>query len=144
MLTWADLFSLESVSGALQVQAVTQFHCELDITKAGQSMDSRAVTGTLNACGSSLYLIIGYPRGSPSYIHIHYYYYYYYYYYLFKLRMGFYSVAVVLQLDTTHKITHHTQTKHSTQNYTNNKGHTTHNEYNANTITTTINKTTIK
>jgi hypothetical protein len=28
--------------------------------------------------------------------------------------------------------------KHSTQNYTNNKGHTTHNECNANTITTTI------
>jgi hypothetical protein len=27
---------------------------------------------------------------------------------------------------------HHTQTKHSTQNYTNNKGHTTHNEYNYN------------
>jgi hypothetical protein len=27
--------------------------------------------------------------------------------------------------------------KHSTQNNTNNKGHTTHNEYNANTITTT-------
>jgi hypothetical protein len=38
---------------------------------------------------------------------------------------------------TTHKITHHGQTKHSTQNYTNNKGHTTHNEYNANAITTT-------
>jgi hypothetical protein len=36
------------------------------------------------------------------------------------------------------KITHHAQTKHSTQNYTNNKGHTTHNEYSANTITTTI------
>jgi hypothetical protein len=26
---------------------------------------------------------------------------------------------------TSHKITHHTQTKHSTQNYTNNKGHYT-------------------
>jgi hypothetical protein len=25
-----------------------------------------------------------------------------------------------------HKITHHTQAKHGTQNYTNNKGHTTH------------------
>jgi hypothetical protein len=25
---------------------------------------------------------------------------------------------------------HHTQTKHSTQSYTNNKGHVTHNEYN--------------
>jgi hypothetical protein len=29
-----------------------------------------------------------------------------------------------------HKITHHAQTKHSTQSYTNNKGHVTHNEYN--------------
>jgi hypothetical protein len=38
--------------------------------------------------------------------------------------------------DTT--ITHHAQTKHSTQNYTHNKGHTTHNVYNANTITTTV------
>jgi hypothetical protein len=37
-------------------------------------------------------------------------------------------------------IRHNTQiTKHSTQNYTNNKGHTTHNEYNANTIITTTN-----
>jgi hypothetical protein len=32
------------------------------------------------------------------------------------------------------------QTKHITQNYTNNEGHTTHNEYNANTITTIIDK----
>jgi hypothetical protein len=39
---------------------------------------------------------------------------------------------------TLHKITHHAETKHSTQNYTNNKGDTTHNEHNANTITTTI------
>jgi hypothetical protein len=30
------------------------------------------------------------------------------------------------------------RSKHSTQNYTNNKGHTTHNAYTANTITTTI------
>jgi hypothetical protein len=36
------------------------------------------------------------------------------------------------------QITHHAQTKHSIQNYTNNKGHTTHNEYNVNTITTTM------
>jgi hypothetical protein len=35
------------------------------------------------------------------------------------------------------QITHHTQTN-STQNYTKNKGHTIHNEYNASTITTTI------
>jgi hypothetical protein len=39
---------------------------------------------------------------------------------------------------TSHKITHHAQTKHSTQNYTNSKGHTTHIEYNANTIPTTV------
>jgi hypothetical protein len=32
--------------------------------------------------------------------------------------------------NTPHKITHHAQSKHSTQNYTNNKGHTTHNDYN--------------
>jgi hypothetical protein len=37
------------------------------------------------------------------------------------------------------QITHHAQTKHITQNYTNNEGRTTHNEYNVNTITTTIN-----
>jgi hypothetical protein len=36
------------------------------------------------------------------------------------------------------QISHHAQTKHSTQNYTNNKEQTTHNEYNGNTITTTI------
>jgi hypothetical protein len=29
-----------------------------------------------------------------------------------------------------HKISHHTQTKHSTQSYTNNKGHISHDEYN--------------
>jgi hypothetical protein len=47
--------------------------------------------------------------------------------------MGFYLVAVVLQQDTTHKytthITHHAQTKRSTQGYSNNKGHNTHSEY---------------
>jgi hypothetical protein len=37
-------------------------------------------------------------------------------------------------------MTHHTQTKHSTQNYTNNKGHTTHNECKANTIRATTKK----
>jgi hypothetical protein len=54
--------------------------------------------------------------------------------------MGFYLVAVYYNKTqhTSHKITHHTQTKHSTHNYANNKGDTTHNEYNANTITTTI------
>jgi hypothetical protein len=39
--------------------------------------------------------------------------------------------------NTSHKITHHAQTKHGTQNYTHNKEHTTHNQYNANTDTTT-------
>jgi hypothetical protein len=37
------------------------------------------------------------------------------------------------------QITHHPQTKHITQYYTNNDGHTTRNEYNANSITTTTN-----
>jgi hypothetical protein len=36
-------------------------------------------------------------------------------------------------------IRHNTQITHITQNYTNNKGHTTHNEYSANTITATTN-----
>jgi hypothetical protein len=42
--------------------------------------------------------------------------------------MGFYPVAVVLQKETIHKkrtsqnITHHAETEHSTQNYTNNNG----------------------
>jgi hypothetical protein len=34
--------------------------------------------------------------------------------------------------------THHTQTKHRIQSYTNSKGHTTYNEYSAHTITATI------
>jgi hypothetical protein len=38
---------------------------------------------------------------------------------------------------TSQKITHHSQTKHNIQNYSHNKGHTIHNEYNTNTITTT-------
>jgi hypothetical protein len=37
------------------------------------------------------------------------YYYYYYYYYLIELKMNFYSVAVVLQYDTSHKYTYHTK-----------------------------------
>jgi hypothetical protein len=51
--------------------------------------------------------------------------------------MGFYPVAVVLrimrhntQIHISHKITHHAQTKQSTESYTNNKGHITQNEYN--------------
>jgi hypothetical protein len=35
------------------------------------------------------------------------------------------------QIHISHKITQHTQTKHSAQSYTNYKGHITHNEYNA-------------
>jgi hypothetical protein len=70
-----------------------------------------------------------------------------------KLQMCFYPVAVCHNETQHTNNTHHTNdaphsTKHSTQNYTNNKGHTTHNEYNANiltattnTITTTIKKT---
>jgi hypothetical protein len=57
------------------------------------------------------------------------------FYYLFKLQMGFYPVAVY------YNKTQHTN-NHSTQNDTNNKGHTTHNDYNYN-ATNTI-KTTIK
>jgi nicotinic acid mononucleotide adenylyltransferase len=55
--------------------------------------------------------------------------------------MVLYPVAVVLQYDTTHKITHITQNntphskKHSTQYYTNNKGHILHT---LNTITIQI------
>jgi hypothetical protein len=49
--------------------------------------------------------------------------------------MGLYPVAAVLRLDTTHKITHRTQTKHSTQNYKNNRGHIL---YKINTITIQI------
>jgi hypothetical protein len=37
------------------------------------------------------------------------------------------------------KNTHHHQTKHITQNYTDNEGHAKHNEYNADTIATTTN-----
>jgi hypothetical protein len=37
------------------------------------------------------------------------------------------------------QIIHHAQTKHTTQNFTNTEGHTTHNEYNENTLTTTTN-----
>jgi hypothetical protein len=48
--------------------------------------------------------------------------------------MGFYPVAVVINktqhTNNTHHIKyHHDQTKHSTQYYTHNKGHTIHNEY---------------
>jgi hypothetical protein len=41
---------------------------------------------------------------------------------------------------TSHKITHHAQTKHRAQRYTNNKGHITHNEYNANIVNKLDNK----
>jgi hypothetical protein len=37
---------------------------------------------------------------------------------------GILPLAAVLQSDTSHKITHRTQTEHGTQNYKNNKGHT--------------------
>jgi hypothetical protein len=60
---------------------------------------------------------------------------------IFKLQMGFYPLAVYYNKTQHTNNTHHTN-KHSTQNYTNNKGHTTHNECNTNTITTTINTST--
>jgi hypothetical protein len=49
--------------------------------------------------------------------------------------MGFYEVAVVVQQDATQKHTYHTKyhttlKQNSTQSYTNNKKHITHNEYN--------------
>jgi hypothetical protein len=34
------------------------------------------------------------------------------------------------QIHISHNISHYAQTKHSTQSYTNNKGHITHKEYN--------------
>jgi hypothetical protein len=74
---------------------------------------------------------------SPKHIYLYNFYMIYYYFIiiiLFQLQMGFYPVAAILQYHTSHKITHHTQTKHSTQNYTSNKGHTIQNEYNANMI----------
>jgi hypothetical protein len=36
------------------------------------------------------------------------------------------------------QITRHAQTKYSAQPYTSNKGHTTHNEYSVNTVTSTV------
>jgi hypothetical protein len=64
-------------------------------------------------------------------------YYCYYYYYLIELQVGFYPLqwycnkAQYAKIHTSHKITHHSQTKHSTQSYTNSKGHITDNEYNS-------------
>jgi hypothetical protein len=57
--------------------------------------------------------------------------------------MCFYPVAVYYNKTQHTNNTHHTNNtphsnKHSTQTYKNIKGHTTHNECNANTITTTI------
>jgi hypothetical protein len=43
---------------------------------------------------------------------------------------GFLPGGRELQYDATHKNTHHAQTKHSTQSYTNSKGQIKHNEYN--------------
>jgi hypothetical protein len=44
------------------------------------------------------------------------------------------------QIHVSHKITHHAQTKQSTQSYTNNKGHIIHNEYNAEKLTSSCNR----
>jgi hypothetical protein len=38
------------------------------------------------------------------------------------------------QIHISHRISLHAQTKHNTQSYTNNKGHTTHSEYNTKTV----------
>jgi hypothetical protein len=64
------------------------------------------------------------------------YYYYYYYYHLIELQMDFirwqwyYNKTQYTNIHISHKISHHTQTKHNTQSYTNNKGHITHNKHN--------------
>jgi hypothetical protein len=58
--------------------------------------------------------------------------------------MGFYPWQWYYNKTQHTNNTHHIQTKHSTQNYTYNKGHTTHNEYNANTTATNTITTTIK
>jgi hypothetical protein len=47
--------------------------------------------------------------------------------------MGFYPVATTRRQNT--HLTHHAHRKHSTQKYTNIKGRSAHNDYNANTIT---------
>jgi hypothetical protein len=57
------------------------------------------------------------------------------YYYLFELQWMLpggsgTTIRHNIQLHISHEITHHAQTKHSTQSYTNNEGHITHNEYN--------------
>jgi hypothetical protein len=59
--------------------------------------------------------------------------------YLLQLQMGFTRWQWYYNKIQQHtNNTHHPQTKHIIQNYTHNEGHTTHNEYDANTITTTI------
>jgi hypothetical protein len=40
----------------------------------------------------------------------------------------YYNKTQHTKIHISHKITHHAQTKHSTQNYTNNKGHIAHND----------------
>jgi hypothetical protein len=42
----------------------------------------------------------------------------------------YYNKTQHTKIHISHKITHSAQTKHSTQSYTNNKGHFTRNEYN--------------
>jgi hypothetical protein len=60
----------------------------------------------------------------PEFASQKYYRYYYYYYYLIKLQMGFtrwqwyYRKTQHTKIHISAKITHHTQTKHSTQSYT--------------------------
>jgi hypothetical protein len=49
----------------------------------------------------------------------------------------YYNKIQHTKIHISHKITHHAQTRHSTQSYTNNKGHITHNEYNAKKVKAT-------
>jgi hypothetical protein len=57
----------------------------------------------------------------------------YYHYYLIELQVGFYPLQWYCNKaqHTEIHISHHTQTKHSTQSYTDSKGHITYNEYNS-------------
>jgi hypothetical protein len=73
-------------------------------------------------------------------LHGHYTYYcFIYHYYLIELQMVFarwqwyYNTRMIqhTKIRMSHNITRHAQTKHSTQSYTNNKGHITHKEYKA-------------
>jgi hypothetical protein len=48
----------------------------------------------------------------------------------FEPTIAVFERAKTVEIHISHKITHHARTKHSTQSYTKNKRHVTHNEYN--------------